>query len=556
MDAVLDFVTNALWLAAIAVVLVVGAIYYKIRYKTASADEALVITGGKKPPKIMPGGGAFVPPNRKHEFFPLGVMTVSSSDQETQTKTLVPIVVRWTAQLRADVETDNALEKAVRGFGSYESKDIENSLQRTLDGEVRAVVATLTPEGVVTDKADFARKVTEGVNPRTEELGFKLVSLNIAEVSDRNNYFHNLAAEDREQRRQTAETLTAQANQRVAVDQAAASRVSKQAELDRDLAAREGQLVVDLRTAEIQIETDTANANAEIAGDLQREVRNKELATRRGEVAVITAQQDQEAAEAQRAAELTRAETAKQKRKIDAEAQAEQDEIDAQAAAAVAKASATGEAEASKERARGEAEAVKLTTDADANRIRVAGEAEAAATKAKGEAEAASILAKGEAEAEVQRKMAEALAANDGANLRVTLAEIQRDTTIKVSTTVGEAMARIGENATFIDMGGSGNGGGDLLSGVLGNIPELLAKLNVKSNALNGGDFGDVLGSTVAAALGKSTTDSPVTAASEAISLDELSDETVIDTENDAEPLDNVVSDSSPEQTDDTEIEA
>lgn len=529
MEIIGNIIEGGIWIAFgvfVLFILAVAAVYYKIRYKTASADQALVITGGKKPPKILPGGGAFVPPTRKHDFFPLQVMTVRSSDQETQTSTLIPVVVKWTAQLRADVETEGALEKAIRGFGSYSGEEIPQSLQQTLDGEVRAVVATMTPDGVVTDKVNFANQVSVGVAPRMEELGFKLVSLNISEVSDRNNYYHNLAAKDREEQRREAETLTAQANKQVAIEQAAADRASREAGLDRDLAIEEKNRGVALRKAAIKVETDTAEADAAIAGALQTEIRNQELATRKGEVRVVEAQQDQAAATAQREAELTRAETAKRRREIEATADKRNAEIDAEAAAAVAKAEAVGAAEAAKAKAQGEADALNLTTTARANELRLTGEAEAAATRAKGEAEAASIKAKGEAEAEVQRKMAEALAANNGANLRVTLAEIQRDTTVKVYTTVGEAMAHIGENATFIDMGGSSNGGGDLFSKVLGNVPELLKQLDVKSTALNGMPFGESLGDLFASASGKSPVDdSEPAVAIDAVDTDVESDD-------------------------------
>lgn len=510
MDFIIGVIGGGLWvllLLLVVVALVLGAVYYKLRYKVASADQALVITGGSKPPRILPGGGAFVPPNRKHDFFPLQVMTVRSSDQETQTSTLIPVVVGWTAQLRADVETEGALEKAIRGFGSYSDNEIPQSLQQTLDGEVRAVVATMTPEGVVTDKVNFANQVTEGVAPRMEELGFKLVSLNISEVSDRNDYYRNLAAKDRESQRKVAETLTAQADREVAVEKAAADRASQEAGLDRDLAIEEKNREVALRKSAIKVETDTAEADADIAGQLQSEIRNQELAARKGQVRVVEAQQDQAAAEAERQVELTRAETEKQRREIEAAADKRKAEIDAEAEAAVVKAGATGRAEAAKAKARGEADALELTTSAKANELRLTGEAEAAATRARGEAEAASIKAKGEAEAEVQRKMAEALAANNGANLQVALAEIKRDTTIKVYSTVGEAMAHIGENATFIDMGGSSSGDGDLLSRVLGNVPELLKKLDIKSTALNGVPFGESVGNVVASTMGKSTGD-------------------------------------------------
>lgn len=538
---IMGFIMGIVWLPIALLLLILaiaGGLFYKVRYKVAGADEALVITGGKKEPRILPGGGAFVSPTRKSEFFPLGVMTVRSDDQETQTSEILSIVVKWTAQLRADIETDGALEKAVRGFGGITTPDkIADSLKQTLDGEVRAVVATMTPEQVITDKATFAKNVMDGVAPRMEELGFKLVSLNISEVSDRKEHYENLSAGAREGKRMEAAKLKAQADQKIAVDQAMAEQVAQSARLDRDLAIKEKDREVTLRQAAIQIETDTAQADAEVAGKLQRELREQELATRQGEVAVVRAKQAQNAATAEREEALTRAETRRQEQKINAEAQKDRTEIaaeaearqseidavanakvaeiDAEAKANVAKRNAEGVAQAEEARAKGvanakrataeaDADAINLTAGAEADKIREIGLAEAEVERAKGEAEAAAALARGKAKAEAQRLMADALAANDGANLQVTLAEIQRDTTVKIFTTVGEAMARVGEHATFIDMGGSSGGNDrDLLSSVLGNIPAMLKKLDVQSEALQGSSFKDNLAGLADSLRGK-----------------------------------------------------
>ena len=512
LESIFGFVQGAFTFIIIAVVIMAIYFYGKSRYKIPAAGQALVVTGAKSGAKVYPGGGALVSPFRKHQFFPLNVMTVRSDDQETQSSTFVAIVVKWTAQLRADV-TPEALENAVRGFSNYEPAAIENSLKQTLDGEVRAAIARMTPEEVVRDKDGFSKQVTEGVNIRMQELGFQLVSLNISDVFDNDNYYRNASAEDREAQRKRAERLTAEADREVAVARAEADQQSKAAQQKRDLALAEQQRELRLRQAAIQAETDKAEADASIAGEIQREVRKQELTARQGEVEVVQEQQRQAAAVARRDVELTDAETSRQRKvveaqsakeqaEIEAAAEARQAEIAAEAQANVATRFATGEAEAAVARAQGEADALTRRAEAEADRVRKTGLAKAEVDRAQGEAEASAIRARGEAEAEVQRKMAEALAANDGANLRVTLAEIQRDTTVKIYTTVGEAMARVGEHATFIDMGGSGAKDGDLLSGVLGNIPQLLKQLDVSSTALNGLPFGASLGSVVAGVTG------------------------------------------------------
>jgi flotillin len=480
----------------LVILVIIALIYARSKWKVAKADEALVITGGKNGMRIRAGGGGFVSPLHQHQFFPLGVMTVRSLNQETQSKTLIPVVVQWTAQLRPNTDDPKTLESAVVGFIDKSVDEIKDSLQQTLDGEVRGVVATMTPEEVVTNKESFSTQVTSNVEQRMNELGYKLISLNIAEVSDKNDYYKNLSAPDREDRRKTAETLKATANQEVAVAQADSDRISQSAVLDRDLAIAEKNREVSLRQAGIKAETDIAQTDAEYAGQVQAQDREAELAARRGHVNVVQQEQARAEAIARREVTVTEAETAKQENAIQAESEARRQEIEAEAAANVAKSQAAGEANANIERARGEAEATTARASANAEQTRLTGLANAEIARAAGEAEAAAILAKGSAEAEVQKLQAEALAANEGANLQVRIAEIQSETQIKISTSVGEVMARIGEKAQFIDMGGSGaKDGGDLLTSVLGNVPRLFKSLNIENQALNGTPIGAMLGS-------------------------------------------------------------
>lgn len=64
MDQVWAFVQGIAWLpAAIFITLLLLALLFfvKKRYMIAEANQALVITGGKKEPRILVGGSAFVP---------------------------------------------------------------------------------------------------------------------------------------------------------------------------------------------------------------------------------------------------------------------------------------------------------------------------------------------------------------------------------------------------------------------------------------------------------------------------------------------------------------
>ncbi|MCL2757613.1 MAG: SPFH domain-containing protein, partial [Coriobacteriia bacterium] len=383
------------------------------------------------------------------------------------------------------------------------------------EGEVRAVVATLTPEEVIEGREKFKKDIEENVKERMAELGFKLISLNITEVKDNNDHYNNLAAKDREEKRRIAANLRAEEQKSINETAAITSQVSESARIARDMTVAEKNRDLQLKQAGFREETDKADKTAEFAGRLEEQDKLKDLATKEGEVAVEREKQNQRAAGARRDVETTLAETEKQKAIINAEASKKRMEIEADAQATIvekravgeaqaARQRARGEAEAAIERARGEADAMKAAADAEAEKIRKTRMANAEGIEAEGRAEAEAIRQKGLAEAEAERAKAEALAAQDGVNLKVTLAEIESQTRIKVSTAIATAVAEVGTNATIIDMGaGGGTGEADLLSRMLGGLPETLAKLDVKNAALNGQPFAGTINDLIRAVTNK-----------------------------------------------------
>jgi flotillin len=483
------------WLPVIVIAVVVIVFLLAI-YKVARVDQALIITGGRRPKVYISGGGFVIPIFRKYSYFDLCVRTVESKGDEIKTSTGVPVAVDWTAQIRPNATDVAKLTVAATSFLERSPDQVVRDVKLTLDGSVREVVASMKPEQVLREKEEFSRLVKESVAEEMNNLGFMLVSLNIQEVTDLNGYFENLAAEDREGMRRGAENITAEANQAIRERKATTNQAASEAELKSDLAIAEKTRDNAVRKAAFKAETDKAQADADIAGALRTAERQKELATNEGQVTVEQQVQANLAALKEKEVIKTQAEALKQKVEIDASAQAEKQKIDAD-----------GEAEAIKMRAAAQAEQTVRTGQAEADIIKARGTAEADIIKAKGEAEATAIKAKGLAEADAQKALAEALDANEQVNLKVTLAEIQRDTEIQVATNVATVMAKIGENAQFIDLGG-GNGSGasgsntaDLLTRVLGNFPELYKKLNVKNEAINGEPFNASINELVSAII-------------------------------------------------------
>ena len=470
----------------VGVVLVVAAIigFLCAIYKVADVDKALIITGGKEPVIKVSGGAFVIPIFRKAQYFDLCMLTVKADKDEIKTVTAVPIVTDWTAQIRPDVSDLGNLKKAIISFKERGQAGIINDVKLTLTGAVRDIVASMTPEAVLKDKAEFAAKVRENVEDEMRNMGMELVSLNIQDITDNNQYYNNIATLDMEDKRLAAENKKAKINQEVRENKAAAEQIAAQSELAAELAVAEKVRDNNLKKAEFKAETDKANANANIAGQLQETIRQQEIAEQEGRIEVIRQEQANLAAIKEKEVIVTRAQAEKEKDQIAAEAVANIQKIDAEAKVTVAEKTAN---------------AVKIEAEANASKIqqeghaaaevkKINGLAEAEASKAKLLAEAEGEKAKLLAQAEGEKALADARASNEKVNFEIEKLKIEANARIEIATKTAQIMSEIGKNAEFVNIGGAAQGAasGNVLIDTLSAIPGLMKTLNAENEALNG----------------------------------------------------------------------
>lgn len=483
-------------------------------YKVASIDKALIITGGKEP-KIKVSGGSFVIPIfRKAQTFDLCMLTVKADRDEIRTVTSVPIVTDWTAQIRPDTSDMNNLRKAIMSFKERGQDGIIQDVKLTLTGAVRDIVASMTPEAVLRDKAEFAQKVKDTVQDEMSNMGMELVSLNIQDISDNNHYYDNIAALDMEEKRLAAENKKAEIDRDVRTKQAEAEKIASQNELDSELAISEKQRDNNLKMAVFKAETDKANADAAIAGELQSTIRQQEIAEQMGRVEVVRQEQANLAALKKKEVIVTEAQAEKEKSQIHAEAEANIRKIQADAQVQVAEKEATAvkiQAEAAAEKTKKEGQAIadvqKQKGIAEAEVVRQKGLADAEIARQKGLAEAEAEKAKLLAQAEGERALADARASNEKVNFEIERMKIEANAKIEIATKTAQIMANLGQNAEFVNIGGGGTAGalgktGNVLLDTLSGIPELMKVLNAENQALNGKGINEEIHDLVDSAVG------------------------------------------------------
>ncbi|MEO0324689.1 MAG: SPFH domain-containing protein [Myxococcota bacterium] len=231
-------------------------------------NEVLVFSGRKHQHghlvthyRIVKGGRAIkIPLIEVVDRVDLTNMIIEITVQNAYSKGGIPLNVNGVANIKVPGEMPlihNALER----FLGRSREDIMRVGRETLEGNLRGVLAGLTPEEVNRDKEAFAAKLTEEAGHDLEKIGLVLDTLNIQNVSDEVGYLDAIGRMRSAAIRRDAQVAEADA-------QADASEVKFQNFMKGELAKLQAAITVARKENERRIADATSKREAMIAEQL------------------------------------------------------------------------------------------------------------------------------------------------------------------------------------------------------------------------------------------------------------------------------------------------
>jgi flotillin len=189
---------------------------------------------------------------------------IDVSVQNAYTKVGIPLKVRAIAIVKISSHPEvvmNAIERFLgRGRG-----DLQRVAKETLEGNLRAVLATLTPEEVNEDRLKFADSLAAEVEHDLKKLGLHLDVLKIQHVTDDTNYLASIGRERIAQVIRDAEIAESNARNEAAKESAAAEMRAKVAEADADRAIVQKRNDLRRIAAELEAQAKSMEERAEQA---------------------------------------------------------------------------------------------------------------------------------------------------------------------------------------------------------------------------------------------------------------------------------------------------
>ena len=304
------------------IVAVIGIALYTIKRLMiiVPPNEAAVITGRQRllgdgtqiGYRTVTGGRTLrVPIIEEVQWVSLGTLPLEISVSDAYSKGNIPLEVKAVANLKIASSPDAVFNNAVERLLGKTQQEVEALARETLTGNLRGVLAKLTPEEVNEDRLGFARHLSEEADHDLKKLGLQLDVLKIQHVSDKVGYLKAMGEKATAEAIRDAEIAKARAHAETAQQQAESKRVAEVANAQASVAISEAQNLLRVRQAELSREAEIAERvaradaeKAEAQARTQLELQRVELERTRLQADVVqSAEAERMAAEARAKAE-------------------------------------------------------------------------------------------------------------------------------------------------------------------------------------------------------------------------------------------------------------
>jgi flotillin len=266
---------------------------------TCAPNEVLIFSGGSRREggrrygyRIIKGGTGFrMPLFETVDRMDLTNMVIDVSATNAYCKGGIPLTVQGVANVKI-AGHEPVLNNAIERFLGRSRMEVMAIAKATLEGSLRGILSTMTPEQVNEDKIIFAERLVHEVEADMTALGLVVDTMKIQNVHDDVKYLDSIG------RRRSAEVIS---HARISEARAKADSVVREAEnLQREV--------------EAQIAAEVATAKAEAQRRLV-DAQTRRAALVAEEQAIVMAQVAQATAEV----EVQRARVEQVRRKLDAD---------------------------------------------------------------------------------------------------------------------------------------------------------------------------------------------------------------------------------------------
>ncbi len=218
---------------------------------------------------IKGGRGYRIPMLERVDRIDLTNMSIEVQIRDAYSRGAIPLTIKAVANVKIAGE-EPIINNAIERFLGKSREEVITIIRETLEGNLRGVLATLTPEEVNEKKEKFVEQLQEEAIKDLQKLGVIVDTVNIQSVLDDKGYLDSIgrikAAQVRKEARIAEATAQAQAAERAAQNKQ--QKVLKEIEVQKDIVEAEAKRRI--RDAETRLDAVVAEERAKVTAALAK----------------------------------------------------------------------------------------------------------------------------------------------------------------------------------------------------------------------------------------------------------------------------------------------
>ena len=254
-----------------------GTFTIKNLYYICQPNEVLIFAGSTRKMgsrkvgyRLVKGGSSIrTPLLEKVMKMNLTNMIIELKVSNAYSKGGIPLHVDGVANIKIAGE-EPTIHNAIERLLGKPRKEIEKMAKETLEGNLRGVLASLTPEQVNEDKTAFAKSLLDEAEEDLEKLGLVLDTLQIQNISDDVRYLDSIGRKQQADLQRDARIAEAEAKAESAIQTAENQKITAVRRLERDIGISQAAAEQRTQDALTMRAAVVAEAEAEIAASLAR----------------------------------------------------------------------------------------------------------------------------------------------------------------------------------------------------------------------------------------------------------------------------------------------
>lgn len=220
--------------------------------------------------RLVKGGSSLrVPLLERALKMDLSNMIIDLEVSNAYSKGGIPLTVEGVANIKIAGE-EPAIHNAIERLLGKSRDEIEQMAKETLEGNLRGVLASLTPEQVNEDKMAFAKSLLEEAEDDLVKLGLVLDTLKIQNISDNVHYLDSIGRKQQADLQRDARIAEATTKAQSAIQTAENQKITSLSQIERDLGIARADAERRITDALTKRDAVIAESEAEIAAELAR----------------------------------------------------------------------------------------------------------------------------------------------------------------------------------------------------------------------------------------------------------------------------------------------